>query len=104
MASRLGLDTDEDFALLERALTVTATYRPMLEDLRWPAPAGSELARLDAVIKSNISPTDTFVASQRTAVAAVLHLAELFGQDLEPRASVAITLSRAALVSAAHIV
>lgn len=103
MVSRLGFDTDADLELLRRALEVTESYQRMLDGLRWPAREGSELARLDSLIQSNITLTDTFVVSQRTAVGCVLHLAELFREGREPRVSVAVSLSRSALVSSGHI-
>lgn len=104
MVSRLGYDTDEDLELLRHTLTVTDTYKPMLDGLTWPADASSDLTRIDSLIGSDITFTDTCVVAQRAAVGSVLHLAEMFRQGLEPRASVAVSLSRTALVSSAHIV
>lgn len=104
MVSRLGFDTEDDGELLRHALQVTDTYKPMVEALTWQAQDGSELARLDTLIGSNITLTDTFVVGQRTAVGCVLHLAELFKQGFEPRASVAVSLSRTALVSSSHLI
>ena len=104
MVSRLGYDTDADFELLRHTLAVTESYKPMLDALTWPSHESSELARIDSLVGSNITVTETCITGQRTAVGCVLHLAELFRQGIEPRASVAVSLSRTALVSSAHIV
>lgn len=104
MVSRLGYDTEADLELLRHTLAVTDSYKSMVDGLMWPADESSELARIDSLIDSNITFTETCVVGQRAAVGCVLHLAELFREGLEPRASVAVSLSRTALVSSAHIV
>lgn len=103
MTSSIGIDTAEDYRVLNEAISISKTYTS-LTALTWPGEAGSELARLDEAVLGNITITDTLVSSQRTARASVLHLVSLFEQGVEPRATIAVTLSRAALVSAGRII
>ncbi|GAA1575663.1 hypothetical protein GCM10009763_23750 [Dermacoccus profundi] len=73
MVSRLGYDTDADFELLRHTLAVTESYKPMLDALTWPSHESSELARIDSLVGSNITVTETCITGQRTAVGCVLH-------------------------------
>lgn len=103
-ASHLGIRDERDFGLLADALAITSTYRPLIDGLRWPGPKGSEVDRLDQRVAGTITVTDTLVASQRTARASALHLATLLQDGAAPRASVAVTLSRAALLGSVRII
>ena len=103
MTSSIGIDSPEDHRILNEAISISKTYKNLII-LIWPGQPGSELAKLDEVIPGNITITDTLVSSQRTARASVLHLTSLFEQGVEPRATIAIALSRAALVSAGRII
>lgn len=103
MASSIGIDTAEDYRVLNEAISISKTYKS-LTGLTWPGESGSELERLDEAVCGNITITDTLVSSQRTARASVLHLVSLFEQGVEPRATIAVALSRAALVSAGRII
>ena len=104
MVSRLGIDGPEDERQLAIALEITKTFKSLTDELRWPGPEGSEVSRLDEAVHGDISVTDTLVSSQRTARATILHLSTLLEEGMEPRASVALTLSRAALLSAGRII
>lgn len=72
----LGVATEKDYEHLSAALAIAATYKPLLDGLRWPGPEGSEVHRLDRSVGGTITVTDTLVSSQRTARASVLHLNE----------------------------
>lgn len=103
MTSSIGIDSPEDHRILAEAISITHTYQA-LTAISWPGEEGSELARLDEAVEGNITITDTLVSSQRTARASILHLATLLEQGMEPRATIAVALSRAALVGAGRII
>ena len=103
MVSSIGIDSPEDRRILDEAIQITRTFKG-LTTLKWPGPPGSELARLDGAVSGNITITDTLVSGQRSARASILHLTELFELGFEPRAAIAVSLSRAALVGAGRII